>query len=63
MRLTSFPATSLRLRLCASRKSGTGGVGWVHPKGADSMVVSGLGLESRWLELGGPFLSSFAQMG
>jgi len=25
-----------------SRKGGTGGVGWVHPKGANSMAVSGL---------------------
>ena len=25
-----------------SRRSGIGGGGWVHPKGADSMAVSGL---------------------
>jgi len=25
-----------------SRKGGTGGGGWVHPKGANSMAVSGL---------------------
>ena len=27
---------------CASRKGGTGGGGWVHPEGANSMAVSGL---------------------
>ena len=27
---------------CVSRKGGTGGGGWVHPKGANSMVASGL---------------------
>jgi len=29
-------------RFCNSRKGGTGRGGWVHPKGADSMAVSGL---------------------
>ena len=29
-------------RFCFSRNGGTGGGGWVHPKGANSMVVSGL---------------------
>jgi len=29
-----------------SRKGGTGGGGWVHPKGADSMAVSGLHFEN-----------------
>jgi len=29
------------LRFCTSRKSGTGGSGWVHPKGATSMAASG----------------------
>ena len=29
-----------------SRKGGTGGGGWVHPKGANSMAVSGLILRS-----------------
>jgi len=32
----------LGLRFCVSRKGGTGGGGWVHPKGANSMAVSGL---------------------
>ena len=30
------------LMFCVSRKGGTGGGGWVHPKGANSMVASGL---------------------
>ena len=37
----SLPAMSLGLRFCVSRKSGTGGDGWVHPKGANSMAASG----------------------
>jgi len=31
---------------CFSRKGGIGGGGWVHPKGADSMAVSGLRFEN-----------------
>ena len=27
---------------CFSRKGGIGGSGWVYPKGADSMAVSGI---------------------
>ena len=38
----SFPAMSLGLRLCVSRKGGTRGGRWVHPKGANSMAESGL---------------------
>ena len=38
----SLPAMSLGLRFCVSRKGGTGGGGWVHPKGANSMAASGL---------------------
>ena len=38
----SLPAMSLGLRFCVSRKGGTGGGGWVHPKGANSMAESGL---------------------
>jgi len=30
---------------CVSRKGGTGGGGWVHPRGANSMAVSGLAHE------------------
>ena len=33
--MMSLPAMS-------SRKGGTGGGGWVHPKGANSMAASGL---------------------
>jgi len=35
-----------RDRFCDSRKGGTGGGGWVHPKGADSMAVSALCFEN-----------------
>ena len=37
---------SLGLRFCMSRKGGTGGGGWVHSKGANSMAMSGLVLRS-----------------
>ena len=40
--MMSHPAMSLGDRLCASRKGGAGGGGWVHPKGANSMAMSGL---------------------
>jgi len=40
--MMSFPAMSLGLRFCLSRKGGTGGGGWVHPEGANSMAASGL---------------------
>ena len=42
----SFPAMSLGRRFCVSRKGGTGGGGWVYPKGANSMAASGLVLRS-----------------
>ena len=35
----SLPAMTLGLRFCVSRKGGTGGGGWVYPKGANSMAV------------------------
>jgi len=38
----SLPAMSLGLRFYVSRKGGTGGDGWLHPKGANSMALSGL---------------------
>ena len=56
----SLPAMSLGLRFCVSRKGGTGGGGWVHLKGANSMAASGLILEATWLALEGPFLSFLA---
>ena len=40
--MMSLPAMSFGDRFCFSRKHGTGGGGWVHPKGANSMDVSGL---------------------
>ena len=43
--MMSHPAMSLGDRLCASRKGGAGGGGWVHPKGANSMAVPGLSFE------------------
>ena len=30
------------VRFCMSTKDGTGGGGWVHPKGVNSMAVSGV---------------------
>ena len=44
--MMSFPAMSLGLRFCMSRKGRTGGGGWVHLKGANSMAASGLVLRS-----------------
>ena len=43
--MMSHPAMSLGDRLCASRKGGARGGGWVHPKGANSMAESGLSFE------------------
>ena len=40
--MMSLPAMSLGLRFRISRKGGTGGGGWMHPKDANSMAVSGL---------------------
>ena len=55
---------SLGLRLCASREGGTGGGGWVSALSLGlAWPLLGLALKSSWLELGGPFLSSFAQNG
>jgi len=38
----SLPAMSFGDRFCFSKKSGIGGDGWVHPRGANSVVASGL---------------------
>ena len=54
----SLPAMSLGLMFRPSRKSGTG----VHLKGANNLDISGLSFKDT-LTLGGPLLSSFAQMG
>ena len=40
--MMSLLAVSFGLRFCVSRKGGTWGGGWMHPKGANSMDVSGL---------------------
>jgi len=40
--MMSLLAMSLGLRFCMSRKGGTGGGGWVHPKGANNMAASRL---------------------
>ena len=57
----SLPAMSLGLRFCVSRKGGTGGGGWVHPKGANSMAASGLVFRSDLVGTGKlPFLSFLA---
>ena len=37
-----LPAMSFGDSFCFSRKGGTGGGGWVHPKSANSMAASGL---------------------
>jgi len=37
----SLPAMPFGDRFCMSRNGRTGGGGWVHPKGADSMAVFG----------------------
>ena len=44
--MMSLPAMSFRHRFCMSRKGRTGGGGWVHPEGANSMAVSELILRS-----------------
>jgi len=42
----SLPAMSFGDRFCMSRKGRTGRGGWVHPRGANSMAVSGLSFEN-----------------
>ena len=37
-----FQQCPYRGMFCVNRKGGTGGAGWVHPKGANSMAMSGL---------------------
>ena len=50
--MISLLAMSLGLRFCVSRKRGTGGGGWVHPKGANSMAVAGLVFRSDLVSTG-----------
>ena len=50
--MMSYLSTFLGDRLCVSRKGGTGGGGWVHPIGANSMAVSGLACEKPMVGAG-----------
>ena len=50
--MVSHLAMSLGDRLCVSRKGGTRGGGWVHPKGANSMATSGLSFEQPLVRAG-----------
>ena len=50
--MMSLLAMSLGLRFCMSRKSGSGGGEWVHPKDANSMAASGLIFRSNQLVVG-----------
>ena len=47
-----LPAMSLGLWFCVSRKGGTGGGGWEHSKGANSMAASGLVFRSNLVGTG-----------
>jgi len=51
--MMSLPAISLGLRFYVSRKGGTGGGGWVHLKGANSMAASGLVFRSDLVGING----------
>jgi len=50
--MMSLPAMSLGLRFCISGKGGTGGGGWVHPKGANYTAASGLVFRSNLVGTG-----------
>jgi len=50
--MMSLLAMSLGLRFCVCRKGRTGGGGWVHPKGANSMAASGLVFRSNLVGTG-----------
>jgi len=54
--MMSLPTMSLGLRFCVSRKDGTGGGRWMHPKAWPRL---GSSLEVTWLALGGPFFYPF----
>ena len=56
LRLTLYEGDDTLNLWDMSRKGGTGGSGWVHPKGTSSMAASGLGCRKHWLALGGPLL-------
>ena len=48
----SFPAMSLGLRFCASRKGGTGGGGRVSTLGPGNMAASGLSCKKHLVSTG-----------
>jgi len=50
--MMSLPAMSLGFRFCVSRKGRTGGGGWVHPKGVNSMAENGLIFKSSLVGTG-----------
>ena len=50
--MMSYLAVSLGEMSCMSRKGGTGGGGWVHPKDANSMVAFGLRHEKPFARAG-----------
>jgi len=61
----SLHAKTFADRFCFSRKSGIGGSGWVHLKGAGSTAISGLSLRNALVAIGsgGPLLSSYSRTG
>ena len=61
--MMSLPAMSLGLRFCVSRKGGTGGGRWVHPKGANSMAASGLVFRSDLVGTGRAISILFGTIG
>ena len=58
----SLPAMSLGLRFCVSKKGGTVGGEWVHPKGANSMAASGLVFRSNLVGTGRAISNLFGKM-
>jgi len=61
--MMSLPAMSFGDRFCFSRKGGIGECGWVHPNGANSMAISGLGCRNDLVGTGRAILLSFGIKG
>jgi len=59
----SLLAMSLGFRFCVSRKDGRGEVGRFQRWAQMAWLLLDLAVETQLVRLGGPFLSSFAQMG
>ena len=57
----SLPAMSFGDMFCFSRKGRTRGGEWVHPKGANSMTISGSALETHSLALGCPPMQEWTE--